>query len=201
MCVCVRACMRVCVRVCVLSQLHSACILSVTDLWGFSPGYSSFPIHPLRCLEQDAFSSSSNVGLLFFSLSLSPCIVQNSAPTTPTLSSNFDVIILITSHLFHLHITVMPTFFQTLFIKVLWFSFWSLSKGFSLWQTHGVFLQVPQFSHSSPEMSGTGCFFFLFQCWTLSFFFSSLSVLIHSYSKTQLSSLPPPLLCHLILTS
>lgn len=79
------------------------------------PRYSSFPIHPLQCLELDAFSSFSKVwvsslsffihlcstGQLFFSLSLSPA------------SSNFDIMISSTSWLIHIHVTLMPAFFHT----------------------------------------------------------------------------------------
>ena len=113
------------------------------SLWqthGFPPpGTPVFPFIPWDVWNWILFLPLPVLDSFFPSLSLSfsPCIFQSSALLPPSVSCNFDVIILITSCLFHLHITVMPTFFQTLFMKVLWFSFWSLSKGFSPWQTHG----------------------------------------------------------------
>ena len=125
------ACVHACVRACVCAQSITQCLYSLCDrLVGFFPQVLQFSHSSPEMFGTGCFFFLFQCGtLLFFSLSLSPCIVQNSAPTTPTLSSNFDVIILITSHLFHLHITVMPTFFQTLFIRFFDFPFDHYQKG------------------------------------------------------------------------
>ena len=101
---------------------------------GFFPGYSVFPIHPLGCLESEAFflfrsriqnkllsPPFSSHKYVFQSsarsLSVSPSAPPPPAPLSPHLSlspfcfiSVLRHIIFITSHL--LHVIVMQTIFQ-----------------------------------------------------------------------------------------
>ena len=107
------------------SRLHSLWLM------GFSPRYSSFPIHPLGlgCLElEDFFLFQGQIQTIFFFLLMNPYSkAQHSPPPPPppprpsslrlslSLFCSISVlghIIFITSHL--LHIIVMPTIFQSL---------------------------------------------------------------------------------------